>query len=103
YRYVSHPVLHSFPTRRSSDLLVLGPGQEVAGVVAFVELAGKLADYAIDHAPALHRRPRGNRVGPALDVAIILDLQEFASVIGKRSEEHTSELQSRENLVCRLL
>src|SRR5690606_39644971 len=23
--------------------------------------------------------------------------------IGKRSEEHTSELQSRENLVCRLL
>src|SRR5436309_7392855 len=24
-------------------------------------------------------------------------------VIGRRSEEHTSELQSRENLVCRLL
>src|SRR5690606_42047541 len=24
-------------------------------------------------------------------------------VLGKRSEEHTSELQSRENLVCRLL
>src|SRR5690606_40042027 len=24
-------------------------------------------------------------------------------IIGKRSEEHTSELQSRENLVCRLL
>src|SRR5690606_40914305 len=26
-----------------------------------------------------------------------------ASVVGARSEEHTSELQSRENLVCRLL
>src|SRR5690606_39565825 len=26
-----------------------------------------------------------------------------ASDVGKRSEEHTSELQSRENLVCRLL
>src|SRR5690606_40291330 len=26
-----------------------------------------------------------------------------SSVIGMRSEEHTSELQSRENLVCRLL
>src|SRR5690606_40244991 len=25
------------------------------------------------------------------------------SVVGPRSEEHTSELQSRENLVCRLL
>src|SRR5690606_40900106 len=26
-----------------------------------------------------------------------------ACVVGPRSEEHTSELQSRENLVCRLL
>src|SRR5436309_11146079 len=29
--------------------------------------------------------------------------QRFASPIAARSEEHTSELQSRENLVCRLL
>src|SRR5436309_12648595 len=27
----------------------------------------------------------------------------FDGLISKRSEEHTSELQSRENLVCRLL
>src|SRR5207302_7739781 len=27
----------------------------------------------------------------------------IASIAGRRSEEHTSELQSRENLVCRLL
>src|SRR5690606_5086047 len=27
----------------------------------------------------------------------------FLGVLGQRSEEHTSELQSRENLVCRLL
>src|SRR5690606_41401457 len=27
---------------------------------------------------------------------------ELAGFLGKRSEEHTSELQSRENLVCRL-
>src|SRR5690606_41484019 len=27
----------------------------------------------------------------------------LAAVVGVRSEEHTSELQSRENLVCRLL
>src|SRR5436309_9613490 len=33
------------------------------------------------------------------------DLGEFldAGALGRRSEEHTSELQSRENLVCRLL
>src|SRR5690606_39800296 len=29
--------------------------------------------------------------------------QRFTGNDGKRSEEHTSELQSRENLVCRLL
>src|SRR5690606_41065348 len=27
----------------------------------------------------------------------------FGTILGSRSEEHTSELQSRENLVCRLL
>src|SRR5690606_42126230 len=27
----------------------------------------------------------------------------YSGVLGERSEEHTSELQSRENLVCRLL
>src|SRR5436309_5247165 len=27
----------------------------------------------------------------------------LATIVGTRSEEHTSELQSRENLVCRLL
>src|SRR5690606_34180224 len=31
------------------------------------------------------------------------DGNEYTLVIKKRSEEHTSELQSRENLVCRLL
>src|SRR5690606_42157671 len=30
-------------------------------------------------------------------------MEEAARVLGARSEEHTSELQSRENLVCRLL
>src|SRR5690606_41054554 len=30
-------------------------------------------------------------------------IRELAKSIDKRSEEHTSELQSRENLVCRLL
>src|SRR5690606_21409282 len=34
------------------------------------------------------------------DVRVALDVEEVG---GPRSEEHTSELQSRENLVCRLL
>src|SRR2546430_4462717 len=30
-------------------------------------------------------------------------VQEYARILGERSEEHTSELQSQSNLVCRLL
>src|SRR2546428_8347036 len=33
----------------------------------------------------------------------IAAVREAAEVIGERSEEHTSELQSRSDLVCRLL
>src|SRR2546427_6643790 len=43
---------------------------------------------------------RGRTLGDAGDVAHLLDDVEEA---GERSEEHTSELQSQSNLVCRLL
>src|SRR5437867_11274907 len=61
-----HLALHSFPTRRSSDLVFSGLGSGWAG-----------------------RRGLGPR----------------AAVVarGPRSEEHTSELQSPYDLVCRLL
>src|SRR5690606_41157662 len=72
--------LHSFPTRRSSDLVAvtsLGHAHpEIAAVIA--EQAGALL-----HTSNVFR----------------IDWQEQLG----RSEEHTSELQSRENLVCRLL
>src|SRR5690606_41551918 len=77
-----HLDLHSFPTRRSSDLEPVG-----------VELAldgdgGELTFLALGQR-RVERESRVDRLpGGELDV---------------RSEEHTSELQSRENLVCRLL
>src|SRR5690606_41455684 len=40
----------------------------------------------------------GDRVAGAL-----VEVRGDGGVAGQRSEEHTSELQSRENLVCRLL
>src|SRR5207302_6962944 len=40
-------------------------------------------------------------IGPVGDVHVVLGQQHAHRVA--RSEEHTSELQSRENLVCRLL
>src|SRR5690606_41736744 len=82
-------LLLSFPTRRSSDLqfgLRLAQhelGYEVGGARAFVEHA---ADERRErHLDLVARRELDHRGG------------------GLRSEEHTSELQSRENLVCRLL
>src|SRR5438270_7126971 len=73
-----HRDLHSFPTRRSSDLRALGA----------VLLA--LGRSASPHQPA-GRVLHGRRWCPA---GIALPI---------RSEEHTSELQSQSNLVCRLL
>src|SRR5438046_8270963 len=71
-------VLHSFPTRRSSDLVRdLDLGQHGAGVR--VQRA-----YVAGH-PAVERL-----AGEPVDREL-------------RSEEHTSELQSLTNLVCRLL
>src|SRR5690606_41737361 len=76
--------LHSFPTRRSSDLEEL----EFLGI----------RDYFEGNALCLIEWPqRGAGVLPKPDLDITISPQ------ASRSEEHTSELQSRENLVCRLL
>src|SRR5690606_42154377 len=80
--------LHSFPTRRSSDL------QQHAILVA------DLAD-----APEISRRgghgPKGRADDGFGDEGH--DGLRAKAQRPSRSEEHTSELQSRENLVCRLL
>src|SRR5690625_5948378 len=41
--------------------------------------------------------------GPASVADLAQDVQETIAQLGVRSEEHTSELQSRGHLVCRLL
>src|SRR5690606_41543134 len=87
-----HRDLPSFPTRRSSDLslhvLALGGVRELhadaGGAVALGTGRGHPDDLAGGR-QALARLGQGEQDE---------DL---------RSEEHTSELQSRENLVCRLL
>src|SRR5205823_11463690 len=73
---IDHRVLHSFPTRRSSDLAVLWIDHIIHAANDFV--------LVVD---------RRNRV------------VEQATRIARdgRSEEHTSELQSLAYLVCRLL
>src|SRR5690606_41214802 len=45
-----------------------------------------------------------NGVIDAVDGGLhVVNLVDGVLIVGNRSEEHTSELQSRENLVCRLL
>src|SRR3712207_8018125 len=66
--------------------------------------AGARQPHAPAHVgePALRSRPRfgpRGRVGRGLYRAACLPGPDF----GRRSEEHTSELQSRQYLVCRLL
>src|SRR5690606_40939759 len=101
--YVHHPDLPSFPTRRSSDLLPTVPMR-----VLWVSFALLLLDQAtkqLVHAAMV----------PGQSIPLVGDLLKltyttnpgmaFGLTLGSklfRSEEHTSELQSRENLVCRL-
>src|SRR5262249_61196410 len=80
--YLHPPALPSFPTRRSSDLDPLVAelfGRAVAAVV-------QAGDRRLDG--VAHRA-----LGRAVDAVALIP----------RSEEHTSELQSLTNLVCRLL
>src|SRR5438552_13474736 len=83
YYYGHHLDLHSFPTRRSSDLMRLA-------------LADRLKER---HRVILLDRPghgwserEADDASPARQAAMVA-----------RSEEHTSELQSPDHLVCRLL
>src|SRR5699024_12714131 len=84
---VAHPDLHSFPTRRSSDLAKLHRCYEQPGGCG--GSAGR-DDGSADNG-SKRGRPGGGTGSPD------------AWGDRKRSEEHTSELQSRFDLVCRLL
>src|SRR2546427_1409708 len=68
-----------FPTRRSSDLRVWP-----ALVAALVDIPRPSGRHPRSHLPHKLKRLRG-------------------ATSQSRSEEHTSELQSQSNLVCRLL
>src|SRR5205807_10386300 len=90
----THQALHSFPTRRSSDLSthIMSEVEAVCGRVIIIA-RGKIAvDERLDRLQA--------------ESTIVLEARGPADAIRRgleRSEEHTSELQSPCNLVCRLL
>src|SRR5690606_41874739 len=91
--------LPSFPTRRSSDLNRFG-GLQADEVVHQCWVGAELPGISLPLDPATladHRQAIGD---VQRQVDVLFGDQDRLAV---RSEEHTSELQSRENLVCRLL
>src|SRR5438309_4969544 len=76
YSYLPHPDLHSFPTRRSSDLADRSADAMNAKRIERIIVA----NHGFDDGGG-----------------------EEAEHSTQRSEEHTSELQSQFHLVCRLL
>src|SRR5690606_41511422 len=97
----AHRALRSFPTRRSSDLGLEGVSSGKV-TVAGTPLAGMSED-----ALARFRRDAIGIVFQSFHLIATMTALENVAVPLEfkrtRSEEHTSELQSRENLVCRLL
>src|SRR3712207_7323345 len=63
------------------------------------DLGPDLLDRAGDLVPQRHRLPYPHRA----EAAVVVVMQVGAADAAGRSEEHTSELQSRQYLVCRLL
>src|SRR5206468_11531775 len=95
------PVLHSFPTRRSSDLLhyaiFLAPWYAILPAVLIAALLPHRGVTAIAVPAAL------GAIAIALLAVRAPSLADRHAERTPRSEEHTSELQSRSDLVCRLL
>src|SRR5205823_13947396 len=92
YSPLPHPPLHSFPTRRSSDLDTAAALTELG---LAVEIEPNDPALRLYNGYVLRLARRYTEAVAELDVAIRLDPY--------RSEEHTSELQSLAYLVCRLL
>src|SRR5205085_11709391 len=93
--------LPSFPTRRSSDL---GERVAVAPERAPDAPHGRRAAEDVEQEEREHDRPDESRLDDQRDVERVrapIGLPRGELVV--RSEEHTSELQSQSNLVCRLL
>src|SRR5207249_11051904 len=99
-----HPrVLHSFPTRRSSDLaypqVVWLPAPTVPGCRGEAVATDALWSSNLNLRGA-HMRQFVALVAVAIAVGLP-SVTLYAQDTKYRSEEHTSELQSRFDLVCR--
>src|SRR5207249_11937239 len=102
-RYYAHGRPHSFPTRRSSDLADL---DRIFDPLRLPAVAGHGAELRLSEGGEL-RRYGGGPIGGDVRVRFAEFAETHDGILLEdkgysRSEEHTSELQSRFDLVCRL-
>src|SRR5690348_17988022 len=90
YSHAAHPHLHSFPTRRSSDLIDLGGHIQAA--------FSHPSRFYVDPGEGIFAVASSTWSNGSTSMVLSGYLESCA-----RSEEHTSELQSPVHLVCRLL
>src|SRR5699024_11269658 len=90
YSHADTPPVHSFPTRRSSDLSRIR--SRVSSSISITQA------YSTE---PFGRLDFGKKIPKPIMCSTAL--RSFRTGGSPRSEEHTSELQSRFDLVCRLL
>src|SRR5690606_41722719 len=101
--YCSRRHLSHFPTRRSSDLIAknlvaAGVADELLVQISYaIGVKDPIGIYVNTYGTAKTGLPDSEI---AQKIHELFDMTPYGI---ERSEEHTSELQSRENLVCRLL
>src|SRR5690606_41623462 len=91
--------LHSFPTRRSSDLT--GATNYTWTPATGLSCTNCPDPVASPTTTTTYTVVGSDDFGCTGEATVMIIIQTVCGDI--RSEEHTSELQSRENLVCRLL
>src|SRR5205814_10235603 len=95
-----HVELHSFPTRRSSDL-------RFHALLRFLDAFrdhSRLDGHAFGHTQAIHQLLHALAAKNARQIIFKRNEDDLARIFdGERSEEHTSELQSLRHLVWRPL
>src|SRR5699024_12495707 len=98
-----HCCFHSYSTRRSSDLrrsVIRRPIPCAAPVTTATRSPFVLFMFPLHQPSVVMASYPGS---PAVDTwPVVEDGERVAVVTGARSEEHTSELQSRFELVCRI-
>src|SRR5689334_3554276 len=100
YSSGNHRDLHSFPTRRSSDL----SGGAVVGLALVTAHPADVRTLVAHEPPVIDLLPDRDQVRAQIqDIYDTYRADGPDQAMPKRSEEHTSELQSQFHLVCRLL